>query len=193
MDLVTQIEQGLGTDRLRKLKKNDDNYQIFWVGVLEHRNSVDNTRDPIPYLISCGYGAIANARLSENTRQKISVCPYCGREYSYRYKYCPYCGAESETENRIFSMTLNDGSEIETPDRSSENLMILNLDVERFVQKLYGNEQYVAKRWLIDRADLKYENHCKQIAMELGCSAPYVAQVKKAIREKWQLMCYRSM
>ena len=53
MNIVAQIEQYLGADRLAKLKKNDDNYQIFWVGVLEHRHSVDPNRDPIPYLISC--------------------------------------------------------------------------------------------------------------------------------------------
>ena len=46
MGIVEQIEQGLGADRLAKLKKNDDNYQIFWVGVLEHRHSVDPNQIP---------------------------------------------------------------------------------------------------------------------------------------------------
>ena len=188
MDIVKQIEQGLGADRLAKLKKNDDNYQIFWVGVLEHRHSIDPSRDPIPYLISCGYGAIANARLMENTRQKIRVCDKCGKIHSYRYNHCPYCAEESRTEPRLISTTLADGSEYEFETRSDEDKIILDLDVARFVQILYGNEQYVAKRWLIDRADLKYDNHCKQIALELGCSAPYVARVKKAIRNKWKLM-----
>ena len=188
MDIVAQIEQGLGTDRLAKLKKNEDNYQIFWVGVLEHRHSVDPSRDPIPYLISCGYGAVANARLSENTRTKVRVCDKCGKVYSYRYSHCPCCAEESRTESRLVSTTLADGTEYEFEFASDEDKIILDADISRFIQKLYGNERYIAKRWLIDRADLKYDNHCKQIALELGCSAPYVARVKKAIRNKWKLM-----
>lgn len=191
MDIVVQIEQGLGADRLKKLKRNEDNYQIFWLGVLEHRNNVDPNRDPIPYLIACGYGAIANARLKENTRQKIRICDKCGKSYSYRYSHCPRCAEESRTENRLMSTTLADGSEYEFEFQSDEDRLILDLDIARFVQTLHGNEQYVAKRWLIDRADLKYDNHCKQIALELGCSAPYVARVKKAIRKK--LTNYYSM
>lgn len=187
MDIVQEIEQGLGKDRLQKLKRNEDNYQIFWLGVLEHRHSVDKNRDPIPYLISCGYGAIANARLMENTRQKIRVCDKCGREYSYRYSYCPHCHEESRTEPRIFSTSLNDGSEWEFESRNGEDRLILDMDLIRFVNSLHGNEQYIARRWLLDRADLKYDNHCKQIALELGCSAPYVARVKKSIRNKWKL------
>ena len=188
MDLVKTIEDALGEKRLHKLQRNEDEYQIFWVGVLEHRYNVDKDRDPIPYLISCGYGAIRNARLMENTRTKVRTCPDCGRVYSYRYSHCPYCRVESQTERRVFSTALPDGSEMEFETQSAEEQLILDLDIARFVETLHGNEQYVARRWLIDRADLKYANHLKQIALELGCSAPYVARVKKSIRNKWKLM-----
>lgn len=188
MDIIAQIEQGLGADRLAKLKKDDDNYQIFWLGVLEHRHSIDPTRDPIPYLISCGYGAIANTRLMENTRKKVRVCDKCGRIYSYRYSHCPHCMEENRTEPRVISTAMVDGSEYEFETPNTENSIILDLDITRFISTLYGNEKYVAKRWLIDRADLRYDNHCKQIALELGCSAPYVARVKKSIRNKWKLI-----
>lgn len=188
MDIIKQIEQGLGKDRLQKLKRNDDNYQIFWLGVLEHRSCVDKSRDPVPYLISCGYGAIANARLQENTRTKVRVCERCGRQYSYRYSHCPHCLSENETVPRVLSMTADDGSDVEFMASGDEDKKTLEMDIARFVDTLYGNEKYVAKRWLIDRADLRYDNHCKQLALELGCSAPYVAAVKKSIREKWKLI-----
>jgi len=188
MDMVHEIEQGLGQDRLQKLKRNEDNYQIFWLGVLEHRQSVDRSRDPIPYLIACGYGAIANARLKENSRQKMRVCDRCGHVFPYRSSHCPHCHDENRTESRLTSTTLPDGNECEFECDSGEDAILLGLDVERFVNTLHGNERFVARRWLIDRADLKYDNHCKQIALELGCSAPYVARVKKAIRNKWKLM-----
>ena len=186
MDIVQQIEHVLGTDRVRQLKKNDDNYQIFWLGVLEHRKDVDCTRDPIPYLISCGYGAIRNEYLKSNTRDKMRVCPHCGRSYTYRYARCPKCGADSVTERRVFSSTLEDNSEMEFEDGRTTDVL-LSIDIDFFISTLHGNEQYVARRWLKDRADLMYDNHLKQIALEMGCSAPYVARVKKSIRSKWQL------
>lgn len=190
MDLVSDIEQGLGKERLQKLKQNEDSYQIFWLGVLEHRSNIDPKRDPIPYLISCGYGAIANSRLTSNTRNKMRVCDRCGKIFSYRHSVCPCCQEESRTEQKIFSTTLSDGTDLEFEYEDNQE-WILKSDVERFVQTLHGNERYVAKRWLIDRADLRYDNHCKQIALELGCSSPYVARVKKAIRNKWKLIADR--
>lgn len=189
MDLIEQIEYGLGRDRLNKLKKHDDDYQIFWVGVLEHRKDVDINRDPIPYLISCGYGAIRNEILKENTKTKIRYCPCCGKEFSYRKSECPHCKTENITDRKIYSTTMVDGSDMEF---EQEDYSIVDIEdqimVQKFINTLYGREKYVAKRWLVDRADLKYNNHCKQLAMELGCSAPYVARLKKAIRNKWKLM-----
>ena len=85
-------------------------------------------------------------------------------------------------------MTADDGSDVEFMTRGDEDKKTLEMDIARFVDTLYGNEKYVAKRWLVDRADLRYDNHCKQLALELGCSAPYVAAVKKSIREKWKLI-----
>lgn len=173
MDLVISIEQALGEERLRKLKKNDDIYQTFWLGVLEHRKDCDK-RDPIPYLICCGYGAVRNARLSENTRRKMRIKN--GKVSSYR--------SEGEVAMRLLSTTKDDGCEweFESYDRDKD----LDIDIIRFIDSLHGNEKYVAKRWLLDRADLMSDNHCKQIAMELNCSAPYVARVKKSIRNKWK-------
>jgi hypothetical protein len=57
------------------------------------------------------------------------------------------------------------------------------MDVELFVLTLTTRRlRYVATRWLIQRADLYYDNHLEQIAVELGISAPAVAKVKKRIR-----------
>lgn len=186
MDLVRQIEQALGEARLAKLRSNEDNYQIFWLGVLEHRKNIDQTRDPIPYLLSCGYGAIRNEYLKENTRAKYRWCPVCGRRYSYRQTVCK-CGRETVTDRRIVSPVLEDGSDVEFPCYDEQR--DLEIDIQRFVSLLQGVEKYVATRWLVDRADLHYNNHLKQIASEIGCSAPYVAKVKKNVRNKWiQLM-----
>ena len=173
MDLVVMIENGLGEERLRKLKKNEDDYQNFWLGVLEHRKDSDG-RDPIPYLICCGYGAIRNARLSENTKRKMKVKD--GKMKSYR--------SDGETVVRLVSATKENGEQwdFESKDRDKN----FELDIERFLSTLHGNERYVARRWLLDRADLMYDNHCKQIALEMNCSAPYVARVKKSIRNKWK-------
>ena len=189
MELVELIETGLGEKRLHNLKKNEDNYQIFWLGILEHRKDVDGLRDPVPYLISCGYGAIRNEYLKENTRRKIKYCPSCGKVYSYRKSVCPHCLIDNLTDNRISSITLPDGNNMEFPIEDF-NLGILDdiLTIQTFINSLYGKERYVAKRWLIDRADLKYTNHLKQIALELGCSAPYVAKVKKSIIKKFSLV-----
>lgn len=189
MDLIKQIEDGLGYKRLTNLKRHEDDYQIFWVGVLEHRKDVDTERDPIPYLISCGYGAIRNEALKENTRNKLRYCPCCGKEFSYRRTECPECRAETITDCRVYSSTLKSGDEMEFEQTDSVLARIDDqIDLENFVAGLFGKEQYVAKRWILDRADLKYDNHLKQIALELGCSAPYVAKVKKEIIKKWKLM-----
>lgn len=188
MELIEQIEKGLGYQRLNNLKKREDDYQIFWIGVLEHRKDVDVNRDPIPYLISCGYGAIRNEKLKENTKNKLRYCPCCGREFSYRRVECPDCRSETITDQRIYSSNIN-GEEMEFEQKDSELLNLVDqLDLTNFVSKLYGKEHYVAKRWILDRADLKYDNHLKQIGLELGCSAPYVAKLKKEIIKKWKLM-----
>ena len=56
------------------------------------------------------------------------------------------------------------------------------LDVPAFVETLEGRARYVARRWMINRADLYFVNYQKQIAVELGISAPRVAQIVKSLK-----------
>lgn len=193
MDIVKEIEQGLGRERLQKLKHNEDNYQIFWLGVLEHRKKVDWSRDPIPYLISCGYGAIRNERLKENSRMKVKFCDSCGKVFPYRYGCCPVCYGKGRTIQRVLPITRDDGTEQEFEDKHDfTTTEICRVDILAFIRSLSSRkEKYIAHRWLIDRVDLLYDNHCKQLAIELGCSAPYIAKVKQNLRIKYKRLIGR--
>lgn len=180
MSLVIMIEGGLGPERVRDLKRKEDEYQIFWVGVLEAIPRA-KSGDPVPYLITAGYGAVKNYRRAENTKQYYKVCPNCGTEYGYRITVCRKCGVE--TENRVRQIEYLDRHESNFHHAIEERVML-----EQFVDGLEGRQRYVAKRWLLDRADIYFDNHIKQIAVELGISAPAVAKYKKQIKR--QLMAW---
>lgn len=175
-DLVEKIEEGLGSDRLRELKRKEDEYQMFWVGVLEALPKA-RPQNEVPYLITAGYGAVRNYRRAENSRAYYKVCPQCGESYGYRTRYCSQDGAL--LENRSRSVEYLDRHETSIHEQVEERILL-----EQFVGILEGRRRYIARRWLLDRADVLYDNHIKQIAGELGISAPAVARHKQYIKEQ---------
>lgn len=177
-DLVPVIEEALGPDRLSRLKSNPDEYQNFWVGVLEAFTRVDWDRDVVAYLISSGYGAVRNGRRSEWSEQRMRWCPKCGKVWSYRTTVCPRCGCETESGVRHSEY-------VDLVEARQEEQDVAPEDVAAFLLTLSGAEAYVARRWMRDRADLTCQNHLKQIAWELGVSAPRVAQIKSKVRQKF--------
>ena len=177
---IPLIEGALGVERAARLRRDEDSYQQFWVGVLSALPRANPERELVPYLVSAGYGAVRNMRRGERTRGGFSRCPECGAVFGYRATRCPKCGSETVREIRHgeFEDVYSDG-------RYEEDLDGL-IDLEAFVGGLSGITRYVARRWLLERADLLFANHLKQIASEFGVSAPRVAQVKKAIRAAYR-------
>jgi len=184
--LLSNIEHELGTERLTRLKKNEDSYQQFWLGVLEALHRIDTNKPFVGFLISNGYGAIRNMRRSESSKTRLRGCPTCGTEYGFRTKVCPLCGSETDSLFRLSSMVNQEGQFIEYEDRKPTRDINLAIDIESFLTTLEDKEYYVAKRWMMDRADLLFANHVKQIAFEMEISAPRVTQIKNVIRKKFK-------
>lgn len=174
-ELIPAIEGALGPERLARLKRDEDAYQDFWEGVLRALERVDWERDALAFLVSAGYGAVRNARRRERTAQRLRFCPVCGKSYGYRTVTCPRCGGENESAPRLSGYLESEARA--APDRD------LAIAIEQFVATLSGQEAYVARRWMVERADLLHVNHLKQLAWEMGVSTPRVAQIKKRVRE----------
>lgn len=182
--LIEDIKQELGS-RLYLLRKNEDEYQTFWVGVLEALQTADPKRDIIPYLISRGYGEIRNYKRSQMSKDLTSYCETCGRYYGFRTHLCPQCGQEMELVRR--KSTYEDYY----PGRKEDDVLD-DIVVEQFVATLSGTRKYVARRWMIERADLYFDNHIKQIASELDVSNFVVARHKKNIKKLFMEWYYGS-
>lgn len=180
-ELIPTIEGALGPERLRRLKRDDDAYQQFWLGVLEALSRVDLSRDSVSFLISNGYGSIRNMRRGENSRNRIRHCPSCGREYGNRTVECPLCRVPTEGAVRVVPTSNSEGCEIDFEDRRGADPDV-GVDIGLFLKTLSGRELYVGRRWLQDRADLLYKNHLEQIAFELGISKPRAAQIKMKVK-----------
>lgn len=175
--LVSDIVEGLG-DRIFSLRRNEEDYQTFWVGVLEAMSKVDSTRPIIPYLISSGYRAIKNNHRSEMSVDLAGYCEMCGVYYGFRTHVCPECKGKLKLIRR---MSLYEDYHVSHYNDDPLNRIML----EQFIETLEGNHKYTAKRWMLDHADIMYDNHLKQIGFELGISAPAVAKYKKIIRQKF--------
>ena len=175
-ELIDKITEGLG-DRISTLRHNEDDYQTFWVGVLEAIPRLNPKKPMIQFLISNGYGAIKNSHRSTMSVDLVRYCEKCGTYHGFRTKNCPACKSEMRLIRRLSSYE---------DYHMKEDIDPLNkIMLEQFIDTLDGNHKYVAKRWLLDRADLLYANHSKQIAFELGISAPAVARHKKVIRQEF--------
>lgn len=171
MTLYHKINEALG-DRKRHL--SEDQYQTFWVGVMKALPTADTKRDIIPFLVMRGLGEVRNSRRADNTDKYLKICDRCGTVFSFRRRACG-CGNELGIDARFVPY------EEQTHDPFSLDSLLL----EQFLKMLSDKELYVARRWLIDRADLVCQNHLKQIGFELGISAPAVAKYKKIIRRKF--------
>jgi hypothetical protein len=169
------VERALGPERLERLERDQDAYQQFWLGVLEAASRADWTRESVSFLVSNGYGAVRNMRRADRTWRGMKVCSSCGRALSYRASSCPRCGGPVELESRISLYeevhASGGGADVEAM-----------LDVRAFAGSLLGQAGYVARRWMVERADLYYVNYQKQLAAEMGVSAPRVAQIVKKLK-----------
>jgi len=183
-DLMSRINRTLGS-RNERLKTNPDNYQNFWLGVLEAIPKATKTANPIPYLISKGYFMIHQKKRSENRHSYVAYCPNCGEFFNFTANECPACKGDLEYFNRRDDM----GSDVDggfIPQQLDRDIT-LQLTIEQFVDQLpEGRDKYIAKRWLLDRIDLLVDNYCKELAMEIGIHSTNVAKritrIKSAFR-----------
>lgn len=175
--LVGEIINELG-ERIKYLRSNEDLYQIFWVGVLESIPKADKNRNMIPYLIKCGFGAVRNYKRSVMSIELATYCDHCGKYFGFRTRTCSECGCETNLIRRF--------SEYEDYHTKPNDDVLNKIMIEQFVETLEGKQKYVAKRWLIDRADLMYNNYSKQLASELGVSAPSISAKVKKIKRKFK-------
>lgn len=176
--LVGIIVSELG-ERIKYLRSNEDLYQTFWVGVLEAIPNMDTSRDVIPYLISKGFGAVRNYKRSAMSVELATYCEHCGKYFGFRTRTCSECGSELKLIRRF--------SEYEDYHTKPSDDILNKIMIEQFVKTLEGKQKYVAKRWLIDRADLMYTNYSKQLASELGVSAPNISAKVKKIKQKFRV------
>jgi len=189
-DLIPTIEGALGPDRVARLKKDEDAYQQFWIGVLEALGRADLNRETVGFLISNGYGAVRNMRKAGNSRSRMKACPSCGRICGNRTVTCPGCGAETVGSARVVSTSLPEGGEADFPSPQYRGAHDLSIDVWLFLRTLSGRDLYVARRVMVDRADLLFKNHLAQIGFELGVSKQRVSQIKVRVREAFRRWYY---
>lgn len=176
--LVHVIKSALGT-KYYSLKQDEDKEQTFWLGVVKAISSIDYDRDPLEYLILSGWNEIRNYNKHTWSRDIVRFCSRCNKYYGYRTKICPTCGDDMQNLKR--SQIYNDNCHF-----SHESDIDIMLNIEEFVNTLSGKQKYVAHRWLLDRADLMYQNYSKQLAQELGVSAPMISKYVKQIRTKFK-------
>lgn len=185
-ELISTIEAALGQDRLARLKRDEDAYQQFWLGVLEAYHRIDLNRESVGFLVSNGYGAIRNMRRAENSRGRVRSCPRCGRVYGNRTMECPRCMHPTDGSVRTSSTAAATGEEMDFEDGRQSSYLELSIDIETFLGGLEGKRLYLARRWLVDRADMMYKNHLSQLAFEMGISKPRAAQIKVEVRDAFR-------
>jgi len=177
MSIYDKVTEALGS---RRYHLTQDQYQIFWIGVMKALKDVDTDRDIIPYLILRGFGEVKNDRRSQFSKKYYKYCPDCGTVYVFRKNKCNSCDGELKIDSRYESY------EDELHHHYEDQNDVLNkVMLQDFVGTLSGRKQYIAKRWLVDRADLMHDNHLKQIGFELGISAVAVANHKKKIKQRF--------
>lgn len=175
---IKLIIDGLGNKRYNALKQDEDKYQIFWLGVIEATNKIKSNDKQIGYLILKGYGNIKNWVKSNHSRNIIKYCPECGSTYGFRKIGSCKCGEfDLKISNRFKALT--DIYIYRDEDKT------LSIAIEQFIETLIGNIKYVAKRWLIDRVDLLYDNYSKQLASELEVSPPMISKYIRKIKQKF--------
>lgn len=173
---MREIRRRLGPT---KIWRYEDLRQVFWLGVIRGTQSVDWTpeEDPALYLVTRGIGEVRDYLASQRVRSLVKRCLSCGRINGHRRVRCLECGGKLRYENRSVAFIEHLVLDEDPLDR---------IEVEQFVATLTGKMAVVARRWLLDRADLYYDNHLAQIGQELGMSAPGVAKIKRRIRESFR-------
>ena len=174
--LIPIIKDLLGA-KYWDLKKDEDKEQTFWLGVAKALHEVDFSQNPIEYLILSGWNEVRNYNKHTWSRDIVRYCIKCNKYHGYRTSCCPVCGEKMPTIKRDKILL-----DIHRYEECHDN----KINIDMFIKSLSGKLRYIAKRWLIDRADLMYDNHSKQLAYELGISAPRISFYKKKIRTKFK-------
>jgi len=125
-----------------------------------------------------GVNKVRHYIITNDSRRLNRYCDQCNRFYGFRTVRCRECGSEMRITSRMLVYKDYEHGDYD-PD------MIIKISMEQFVETLDGKYRYIAKRWLLDRVDLMYDNHLKQLALELGMSAPRIAKLKKSVRERY--------
>lgn len=171
MDIVKEIRSHIRF-------KSDDYRQVFWIGVFEALSDVDWSQDPIKYLVIRGTVKVRNYIRTNNCINYHKICNKCGKSYHYRAIKCS-CGGSLSTKQRYVD-------EIEEISYRDDEVILDKIVFESFIDTLEGVEKEIAKKWIIDRADLYFDNMALEIANDLGITERTVLRYKKKIREKFQ-------
>jgi hypothetical protein len=188
-ELVSEIETTLGKKRLEGLKRNPDNYQNFWLSILENIDKAVEGRDThnneiIPYLITKGYFDVKHALVQEGRRRYVAYCPKCGKYHPYTYLECPKCHVSLRYLGRHKNMDTKNGFKPSWEDRDTT----MDITIKDFVNSLTNeSDRYVAQRWMIDRLDLKVVNYQKQISYEMGVCQTNIARRVIRLKKAFQI------
>jgi hypothetical protein len=191
--LVQDIERELGQKRLEGLKRDPDNYQIFWIAILENIDKAvkgleihDNITS---YLITKGYFGVKHAKVSEGRHRYVAYCSKCGKYHPYTYQECPKCHTPLQYvyRHRHLSENYDERYTNAYQPKWNDRDTTMDIAIQDFVESIENDkDRYVASRWMLDRLDLKVDNYQAQIAVEMGvgqsCVARRVIQLKKAFQ-----------
>lgn len=171
--LIPVIKKEIGY-KFRQLSSDEDKEQTFWLGVVKALHTVDFDNSPLEYLILSGWNEVRNYNKANWSRDIARSCQNCGRSYGYRTKICPTCGYETKTFKRSHALV---------DIHQYQEDLDTQIEISTFVESLSGKLGYVARRWLVDRVDLYYDNHSKRLADEMGISPPMISKYKARIRK----------
>lgn len=175
MGLYDEVRKIMGK-RYKRIEQDQDEHQEFWVGLLDaQRKHPDKS---IPYLIRAGYWSLMTYRRSERSKDLADYCEKCNIVSNSQMRYCPKCGSEMHFIRR--KVEYNDVF------RSRYNIGLLErLVIEQFIETQCGSAKYIAKRWMIDRADLLYRNYQEQLAREIGISQQAISKHCRKIKNRF--------
>jgi predicted RNA-binding Zn-ribbon protein involved in translation (DUF1610 family) len=180
MDLYKTVREVMGY-RYKHIEQDDDEHQEFWVGLLIAKDK--NPDAPIPHLIKAGYWALKDYRKRERTKDLASYCEKCNKSWGARNRYCPNCGSETIYIRRKVEY-------FDTHRSRHKDSVLEQMMVEQFVETQTGTAKYIAKRWMLERADLFYKNYQEQLAWETGISQQSISKHIKKLKRRFVVFYY---
>lgn len=166
----------------RAFWKDEELQQVFWLGVMRKidRCQWAPSLHPIRFLTTQGANEVRHWIQKQYSVNLQRYCSECNRFYGYRHEWCDIHHKELPVRGR-YSVY------VDALRGSPDEDVIEEYSMEQFVKFLGRFESesvvHVAQRWLVDRVDIYYDNHSKQLALELDLTPPRIAQIKKHIRE----------